>query len=122
MLQQKINTLIFDEPTNHIDIPTKEVLEDAIEAFEGTLIFVSHDRYFINKFADKTIEFENGHTKTYFGDYDDYKASKKRGSATPKVREDNSFVMWWERMKQHAYYKCKIINTIYNLAILNINN
>ena len=73
LLQKKINTLIFDEPTNHIDIPTKEVLEDAIEDFDGTLIFVSHDRYFINKFADRTIEFKDGHIKTYLGNYDDYK-------------------------------------------------
>ena len=73
LLQQKINTLIFDEPTNHIDIPTKEVLEDAIEDFDGTLLFVSHDRYFINKFADKTIEFKDGKVTTYLGNYDDYK-------------------------------------------------
>lgn len=73
LLQHKINTLIFDEPTNHIDIPTKEVLEDAIEDFDGTLVFVSHDRYFINKFADKTIEFKDGRVTTYLGNYDDYK-------------------------------------------------
>ena len=78
LLQQKINTLIFDEPTNHIDIPTKEVLEDAIEDFDGTLIFVSHDRYFINKFADKTIEFKDGNVTTYLGNYEDYKRSKEK--------------------------------------------
>lgn len=76
LLQKKINTLIFDEPTNHIDIPTKEVLENAISDFDGTLIFISHDRYFINKFADRTIEFENGHTHSYLGGYDDYKEQK----------------------------------------------
>lgn len=78
LLQQKINTLIFDEPTNHIDIPTKEVLEEAIEDFDGTLIFVSHDRYFINKFADKTIEFKDGKVSTCIGNYDDYKEYKNR--------------------------------------------
>lgn len=76
LLQQKINTLIFDEPTNHIDIQTKEVLEEAIENFEGTLIFVSHDRYFINKFADKLIEFKDGKIKEYLGNYDSYKNEK----------------------------------------------
>lgn len=80
LLQQKINTLIFDEPTNHIDIPTKEVLEDAIEDFDGTLIFVSHDRFFINKFADKTIEFKDGHVTTYLGNYDDYKEKKSKSN------------------------------------------
>jgi len=76
LLQKKINTLIFDEPTNHIDIPTKEVLEEAIEDFDGTLIFVSHDRYFINKFAEKVIEFKDGHVRTFLGNYDDYKKNK----------------------------------------------
>ena len=97
LLQQKINTLIFDEPTNHIDIPTKEVLEDAIEDFDGTLIFVSHDRYFINKFADKTIEFKDGHTSTYLGGYDYYKVQKERREAASvttskkKVKEKNNY-------------------------------
>jgi len=76
LLQQKINVLIFDEPTNHIDIPTKEVLEEAIENFDGTLVFVSHDRYFINKFADKIIEFKNGKIQAYIGNYDYYKQHK----------------------------------------------
>lgn len=77
LLQQKINTLIFDEPTNHIDIPTKEVLEEALEEFDGTLIFISHDRYFINKFANKIVEFENGKVNIYLGNYDNY-IEKKR--------------------------------------------
>lgn len=73
LLQKRINTLILDEPTNHIDIPTKEVLEEALSDFDGTLIFVSHDRYFINKFANKVVEFKNGKATSYIGDYDDYK-------------------------------------------------
>ena len=77
LLQKKINTLIFDEPTNHIDIPTKEVLEGALEEFDGTLIFISHDRYFINKFADKVIEFEDGKINIYLGNYDNYIENKK---------------------------------------------
>lgn len=76
LLQQEVNTLIFDEPTNHIDIPTKEVLEEAIEEFSGTLIFISHDRYFINKFADKIVEFEDGQATIYLGNYDDFKEKK----------------------------------------------
>lgn len=91
LLQQKINTLIFDEPTNHIDIPTKEVLEDAIEDFNGTLIFVSHDRYFINKFADKTLEFQDGKVTPYIGNYEDYKESKEKEGKKEEVA-DNSKV------------------------------
>lgn len=76
LLQQQINTLIFDEPTNHIDISTKEILEQSPENFKGTLIFISHDRYFINRFADKIFEFKNGKITTYLGNYDDYKRKK----------------------------------------------
>lgn len=77
LLQQEVNTLIFDEPTNHIDIPTKEVLEEALEDFSGTLIFISHDRFFINKFANKIIVFEDGKANEYWGNYDEYKALVK---------------------------------------------
>ena len=73
LLQQEVNTLIFDEPTNHIDIPTKEVFEEALDDFGGTLIFVSHDRFFINKYANKVIVFEDGKIKEYIGNYDSYK-------------------------------------------------
>ncbi len=73
LLQTNVNCLIFDEPTNHIDIPTKEVLESAISEFNGTFIFVSHDRYFINKFAEKIIEFKDKKIKIYDGNYDYYK-------------------------------------------------
>lgn len=84
LLQQNVNCLVFDEPTNHIDILTKEVLEKAIEDFDGTVIFVSHDRYFINKFAEKTIEFNNGKIFVYNGNYEYYKHSKKKLSEQPR--------------------------------------
>ncbi len=90
LLQQKINTLIFDEPTNHIDITTKEVLEDAIEDFDGTLIFVSHDRYFINKLANKTIEFKDGQVTTYIGNYDYYKEQKAKENMKLKIGTQKS--------------------------------
>ncbi len=77
LLQQKINILIFDEPTNHIDIPTKESMEEALDDFEGTLLFISHDRFFINKFADKIIEVSQGKAHTYWGNYSDYLATRK---------------------------------------------
>ena len=77
LLQQKINLLIMDEPTNHIDISTREVLEESLKAFKGTIIFVSHDRYFINKIATKIVAFENKKIKTYYGNYDEYLNSKK---------------------------------------------
>ena len=84
LLQQNVNCLVFDEPTNHIDIPTKEVLEKAIEDFDGTVIFVSHDRYFINKFADKTIEFKDGKITVYNGNYEYYKLQNEKLKIIPK--------------------------------------
>ena len=72
LLQNKVNTLILDEPTNHIDIDTKEAFENALKNFSGTLLFVSHDRYFINKFADKIFELNNSNINIYYGNYDDY--------------------------------------------------
>ncbi len=76
LLQQSMNMLIFDEPTNHIDIPTREALEEAIENFNGTLLVVSHDRFFIDKFADKIIEIADGKAVTYIGNYENYQAQK----------------------------------------------
>lgn len=78
LLEQNVNCLVFDEPTNHIDIATKEVLEEAVDNFDGTVIFISHDRYFINKLAKRVIEFSNGKVKNYIGNYEDYKAQKQR--------------------------------------------
>lgn len=76
LLQKSVNCIIFDEPTNHIDIDTKEVLEESIEDYDGTFIFVSHDRFFINKFANKTFEFKDGKMKLFYGNYDYYREKK----------------------------------------------
>ena len=77
MLQQEINFLILDEPTNHIDIETREVLEETLETFKGTLLFVSHDRYFINKIATKILELHNKKIYTFNGNYDYYLQTKE---------------------------------------------
>ena len=90
LLQNSMNCIIFDEPTNHIDMETKEVLEDSIDAYDGTFIFVSHDRYFINKFADKVYEFKDGKVTLYYGNYDYYKEKKeevKKGDSLNKIRK-----------------------------------
>lgn len=72
LMLQKSNTLILDEPTNHLDLDSKEILENALDDFPGTLIFVSHDRYFINRIATKVIDISATGTTEYLGDYDYY--------------------------------------------------
>ncbi|MGX7163300.1 ABC-F family ATP-binding cassette domain-containing protein [Enterococcus massiliensis] len=71
------NFLILDEPTNHLDIDNKEVLENALIDYEGTLLFVSHDRYFINRIATKVVELSHDGSRLFLGDYDYYLEKKK---------------------------------------------
>ncbi len=72
------NLLYFDEPTNHLDLATREALEEALKTYEGTLIFVSHDRYFINAVATRVLELTKEGVKSYEGNYNDYLAAKER--------------------------------------------
>lgn len=73
LIQDSYNFLILDEPTNHIDIDTREMLEESLMEFTGTILFVSHDRYFINKIATGIIEIKNKNITKYIGNYDDYR-------------------------------------------------
>ncbi len=70
------NFLILDEPTNHLDIPAKEAVEEAILAFPGTFLTVSHDRYFLDKVADRVIELSEGNLADYVGNYSYYRDKK----------------------------------------------
>lgn len=72
LLKQNINFLILDEPTNHIDIETRELLEEAIKEYSGTVLFVSHDRYFINNLAERIVEVKEKKFFSYVGNYDEY--------------------------------------------------
>ncbi|ANF96002.1 ribosomal protection-like ABC-F family protein [Paenibacillus bovis] len=71
------NVLILDEPTNHLDLMSKEVLESALMDYEGTLLFISHDRYFLNKMAERILELRPDGLTTYLGNFDDYTAKKQ---------------------------------------------
>ncbi|MCL2559045.1 MAG: ATP-binding cassette domain-containing protein [Turicibacter sp.] len=77
LIQNEVNFLILDEPTNHIDIETREMLEEALLNFKGTLLFISHDRYFINKIANKIVHIEHKQFHSFYGDYEDFKKREK---------------------------------------------
>jgi ATP-binding cassette subfamily F protein 3 len=102
MLLRPSNTLLLDEPTNHLDLDSKDVLLEALEDFGGTLIFVSHDRYFVDKLATKVVEIGNGQALVYPGNYEEFLWSRKqqevaaaasaitnggRGTREPRTRE-----------------------------------
>ncbi len=78
LIQKKANFLILDEPTNHIDIDTREMLEEALNEYNGTILFVSHDRYFIDKLAKETFEIEGEKIHKYLGNYTDFKEQKRK--------------------------------------------
>ena len=81
LMDEEINLLILDEPTNHLDIASREWIENAVAGFQGTLLFVSHDRYFIDQFANRVWELEDGRISDFKGNYRQFKAMKERQAA-----------------------------------------
>jgi ATP-binding cassette, subfamily F, member 3 len=96
LMYQDINLLILDEPTNHLDIDSIETLEEALEDFKGTIFFISHDRYFINKIGERVIAIEDHAFKSYAGNYDFYRGEKEKQSVVEvkepvlKVKQEKS--------------------------------
>lgn len=82
------NVLILDEPTNHLDLPARESLEEALKNFDGTVIFVSHDRYFISAVAERVVEIEDKTLKTYEGGYEGYKLKKAETAERERLKEE----------------------------------
>jgi ATP-binding cassette subfamily F protein 3 len=112
------NLLILDEPTNHLDIRAKEILEDALINYEGTILFVSHDRYFINRIASRVIEINAVECKNYLGNYDDYIAKKKELESSNQIEieeeSSNETKIDYELQKQEKARKQKIQRNIDN--------
>lgn len=100
LMHQDINFLILDEPTNHLDIDSREVLEEALEEFDGTILAVSHDRYFLNKYFEKTCWLESQSLVTYEGNYQ-YARGKQEELEREKVVNLQEVIVM-EKKKNHA--------------------
>ena len=88
LMNGEINMLILDEPTNHLDLASRDWMEDALMLYDETLLFISHDRYFINKFATRIWSLENGVFTDFYGSYEQYtKQSEASASSSNKKRE-----------------------------------
>ena len=100
------NFLILDEPTNHLDIQSKEILESAMNAYTGTILYVSHDRYFINKTATRILEISDHGLTSYPGNYQDYIAQKEKekasltSSTASSVSVDTESKLDWKQQKE----------------------
>ncbi|WP_373895196.1 ABC-F family ATP-binding cassette domain-containing protein [Virgibacillus sp. CBA3643] len=106
LMMQKANLLILDEPTNHLDIDSKEVLEAALIDFPGTIIFVSHDRYFINKITDQIAEMQPNGITIYLGDYDYYMEKKQEEAEIARLQQTEETVQKTD-LKKRSFQKDK---------------
>lgn len=121
LMLEKANLLILDEPTNHLDLDSKEVLENALIDYPGTILFVSHDRYFINRIATKVLELSHEGSTEYLGDYDYYVEKKNEmeeleqleklaipKASAPEAHDKNSYQQDKESKKQERQRKRKL--------------
>lgn len=97
------NVLILDEPTNHLDLPARESLEEALKNFDGTVIFVSHDRYFISAVCDGVAEIEDGKLTVYNEGFEGYTAEKEAAATALKREEEERARAEWKKRSESAY-------------------
>lgn len=113
ILKKGPNLLLLDEPTNHMDILGKESLEEILKAYKGTLIFVSHDRYFVNKIADSLLIFEKGKVTYFDGNYEEYLRKKEENEDEDAIQDkkvDNTV----KEKTNNSYFTNKEINKVQN--------
>lgn len=107
LMLSEANFLVMDEPTNHLDIVSKEILENALNSYAGTVLYVSHDRYFINKTATRILELENKKFNNYSGNYDYYIEQKERSvlqdfSLNSETEKTESKAEWEQKKEEQA--------------------
>ena len=100
MLVRPAPLLCLDEPTNHLDLAARGVVEDALAAFPGTMVFISHDRYFINRLATKVVAIADGRLSVHLGGYDDYRVATARTLEAPQAAAHLSGAVGAERRRQ----------------------
>lgn len=107
LMLSKANFLFLDEPTNHLDIDSKEVLELALGAYEGTIFFISHDRYFVNALADRIVEFSPEGIREFLGNYDDYQYALQTEKEEKEKRLAESIAPTNKTQQKQQYKKEK---------------
>ncbi len=113
LMLRPVNFLIMDEPTNHLDIDSREALESALSDYDGTILMVSHDRYFINKLADRVLHMTESGLRSYIGGYDDYieaKARQKLEAAEAAPLEEKPKNLDYRAQKQFQAQKRRTVN------------
>ena len=116
IMLEKANTLLLDEPTNHLDLSSKEALDAAVKSFEGTVILVSHDRYFLNKTADRILELTSEGIFSYNGNYNDYLEYKNSQQLSDTVAEVKVNLSAAEAYEQNKRKQANIKNITKKLA------
>ncbi|MBP5324587.1 MAG: ABC-F family ATP-binding cassette domain-containing protein [Pseudobutyrivibrio sp.] len=118
LMLSKSNLLILDEPTNHLDMDSKQMLEEALNEYDGTLLYVSHDRYFVNRTANTILELTDGKLVKYLGNYDDYLAKKEQlygfqsESVSAAASEETAAKLDYKEQKRIEAEKRKLQNKI----------
>ena len=112
LMMQKANLLILDEPTNHLDLDSKEILENALLDYPGTILFVSHDRYFINRIASKVVELNKEGAIEYLGDYDYYVEKKLEQEELKALAENPHSNTNAEKQEKNSYQQDKEVKKL----------
>lgn len=117
------NFLILDEPTNHLDIDSREVLENALINFDGTILFVSHDRYFINKLATQIVELSPDGSELFLGNYNYYVEKKEEKAAIEEHKKKNKLrpKMLKAPNQSHKIKKSSLLTKSYKRSKENLN-